>query len=271
MIPMPKKEQKNTLLWIAAGALLAILIVNVVLSLTIGPATPKTATQEAPKSVDMMIITEPSCTNCFDASLYQPELERIGVTFGKVSTSERGTTTADRLIKKYGITKLPALVFSKELGTYSSVANAWSRVGTIADDGSYILQGNNPPYYEIATGKTVGLISLTYLNDSTCAECYDVTQHRQILEQFGMKVTGARVVDIASNEGKALLAQYNITDVPTVIVTGDVAAYPGFDSVWQSVGDVQNGAYVFKNLDALNQPYEDLATGKVVTPPPKTQ
>ncbi len=273
-----KRLFPQRLLWIALILLAAILIANIALlaamsrhTTAASPTTTPAATATA-QPVDLLIITAPDCTDCFNASLYRPQLEGIGVKFGTVTTHSLGDAAAGKLIATYGITKLPALVFSKELGTYSTIAQAWSSVGTVADDGSYILQGSNPPYYDLTTKSVQGMVQVILLGDKACTSCYDPSLHLQVLQRYGMGIGSQQEIDVSSAQGKALLAQYNITEVPTLLLRGEPGLYPNFDQVWQSVGTVEpDGTYVFRNLAALNQPYMDLVNGSVVTPPPATQ
>lgn len=244
-----------------AVALSIVLLINIVGLVVLYVAPPETGEG----GVDLLMIVNPTCDNCFNASLYQPELAAIGVTFDDVKTVEYGTHAATRAIKKYDITKLPALVFSKELGQYDAVANAWSRVGTIAKDGNYILQGTNPPYYDLGTGKVRGLVSVTYLDKASCDDCYDPQLHRDVLTRYGMVFSNEQTIDVDSPEGQALIEQYGITKVPTILLKGDASLYPGFDAVWQSVGKrFEDGTYIFTNIDSIEQPYYDLENDSLV-------
>ena len=74
-------------------------------------------------------------------------------------------------------------------------------------------------------------------------------------------------VDISSAEGKALVEKYAIKKVPTVVISGDLREYEGFDTVWGQVGSIEeDGTYVFRQLEVLSQNivYKDLTTGEVV-------
>jgi hypothetical protein len=245
---------------IALGALLVINIVIIALLVRQPAATPRAgAPAPAPTSpsVNLILISAP-CADCFNASRYQPQLVNAGIKFGTVTQLDSGTPAAAKAIGTYGIQKLPALIFSKELGSYSQVVGSWQSVGTIAADGSYILQGLNPPYYDLATKSVKGLVTLTYVNDSGCQLCYDVTLHRQVLDRFGMRFSQIQSVDISSLEGRALVAKYNITATPTVVLSADAGLYPGFDQVWSSVGIVAaDGSYVFTELGAIGRPYKN--------------
>jgi hypothetical protein len=250
---------------IALGALLVINIAIIAFLLGRPAATPPAGapipspspSANSSPAVSLTLISAP-CADCFNGSLYQPQLANAGVKFGTVTQLDSGTAEAQKAIGTYGIQKLPALIFSKELGSYSQVAGSWQGVGTIAKDGSYILQGLNPPYYDLATKSVKGLVTLTYVNDSLCQLCYDVTLHLQVHNRFGMRFKDIRTVDVSSPEGRSLVAKYNITATPTVVLSADAGLYPSFDQVWSSVGiAAADGSYVFTELGAIGRPYKN--------------
>ncbi|MBR9693246.1 hypothetical protein GOV07_04965 [Candidatus Woesearchaeota archaeon] len=241
-----------------ATALLAVFIVNVILLFQIGGEPAATG------AVEVFIIKAPGCDDCFDPALYLPEFEALDVPLGEAKVYEY--KDASRKIKKYELTKLPAMVLSEELSQYPLITDAWDRVGTIAKDGSYILAGSPPPFYDLEEERVRGVIDLMYLSDVSCTGCYDVTGHKSILARFGMAIGEELTIDIASPEGAALLAEHGLTQVPTVILTGEASLYPGFDDVWTSVGRSDGETHIFTNLGALGLPYKDLSTGELITP-----
>jgi hypothetical protein len=108
-----------------------------------------------------------------------------------------------------------------------------------------------------------GKFSLVYLTDENCAECYDITQHRPIIEGYAAKPLEERFVDLADPEGQKLVADYSIKKVPTIILSGDLSVYPAFQEIWPQVGTIEeDGAYVFRETEVMG-PYFDLETGKV--------
>ena len=110
------------------------------------------------------------------------------------------------------------------------------------------------------------LISFVLLTDITCTQCYDVTQHEVILKQFGINAA-AKVADVKSVAGQALVGRYGIKMVPTFVLTGDTAEYPSLKAVWPQVGMVaSDGTYVFTKGVPLMGIYKDLTTNKIITP-----
>lgn len=265
-----KKYFSEEMMWTFVAILGLLLFANilVIVLLTMSNKTPATGLNGTAlaEEVSLRVVTAKDCTLCPDAGLYQQELTKLGVNLKTIEDVDKDSVEGKKLIKKYELTKLPALIFSKELSTYGNVVKSWSRIGTIAKDGSYLLQGAMPPYYDISSKEVKGLVSLTYLNDSSCTKCYDVTIHSSILKRLGLAIKSVKTVDVSSDEGKALIDKYDIKKVPTIIIQGNLSIYPNFDTVWKSVGSVVNKGYVFTNLDALKQPYKVLATGELVTP-----
>ncbi len=254
--------------WLQTGiiVLCALLVINIVglIGLQLD-YTPKETSTASDSAVDLLLVVNSDCTDCFDASQYEPELTTLGVEFGAVETVEFDSSAGKKAVKKYDLTRIPALVMSDELAQYETISGAWSRIGTVAKDGSYILQGSPPPFYDLEEERVRGLVSVIYLDDASCEACYDPQVHKQILARLGMGFEEERVVDIASEEGQGLLSQYDITAVPTILLRGEASLYPSFDGLWQSVGrSDEDGTYVFTNLPALEQPYKDLSSGLVM-------
>jgi len=209
-----------------------------------------------------------ACKECGNLTALGKQLKSLGVAIDSeesvVSSSERGM----QLINAYGITALPAVILSQDAAEYDIITQAWSQIGDIALDGSFVLRKPQPPYYDLAQKQVRGRLAMIGLTDATCAQCYNVSIHEQIfLSNFGAAFSSTTLHDISSAEGKKLLKQYGITQVPTVIITGDTAAYASIAQIWPQVGTVEeDGAHVFRSLDVLQGlTYKDLETGTVVT------
>ena len=122
------------------------------------------------------------------------------------------------------------------------------------------------PYVLVSTGKVKGRIEFILLTDITCTQCYDVTQHETILKQFGINAS-AKVADVKSVAGQALINKYGIKLVPAFVLLGEVGEYPSLKPVWEQVGKIAyDGAYVFTKGVPFMGTYKDLTTNKVITP-----
>jgi hypothetical protein len=208
------------------------------------------------------------CPQCSNLSTLGDQLKQSGVALTSEKSFSASSEEGKRLINAYSITKLPAVVLSPAAKDYDFIAGQWDQVGDVAPDGSYVLRQVEPPYYDLTSGKVRGLLNLLELTDASCTTCYNASIHKEIfLSNFGAQFSTDRVVDVSSPEGKNLLAQYNLSLVPTIIVTGDPATYPALVAVWPSVGTVEkDGAYVFRKVNLLQGVnYKNLTNGKILS------
>ncbi|MDO8740740.1 MAG: hypothetical protein Q7J54_04195 [Candidatus Woesearchaeota archaeon] len=220
------------------------------------------------KGVSSVYIKASSCESCSDLTGLVPALKNIGVVFGNEKTFDASSAEGKQLIDRYKILKLPAFIFSKEISQYEEVTSAWSQMGSVEKDGSYVLRLINPPYFDIAASKVTGFVDITYLTDNSCKACYNVTVHKIILsnpQSFGMAISAERYVDISSETGKELVRKYNITLVPTAIISKDAALYPSLTVVWPQVGSVESdGSYIFRDLSVLKVVYKNIANNTII-------
>ena len=64
---------------------------------------------------------------------------------------------------------------------------------------------------------------------------------------MGLEIGSAATVDLSKGEGTDLVRKYNITAVPTIILSRDALLYPGFAIVWSRVGSIEDDALVFRD------------------------
>ncbi len=97
---------------------------------------------------------------------------------------------------------------------------------------------------------------MTMLKDSQCAGCYDVGINKLIVQRFGVDVE-EKTVEAKSEEGKALIIRYNITKIPTFLLSENATLSDQLMQVWTQVGTIENdGVMVFRSPDALDVDYE---------------
>ncbi|HSR89647.1 MAG TPA: hypothetical protein VLK22_04650 [Candidatus Udaeobacter sp.] len=227
-----------------------------------------TETKEAnrPANLELTILNDQNCSDCFDVKPLLDQLQKENVKFNTYQSIDSASEAGKQLITKFAIKKLPTFTLSGELTKNPNLAKFFSQAGDITAN-TFVFRQTGGPYTDVMTGKVKGRLNLTLLTDITCTECYDVTQHENILKQFGMQ-PNAKVVDIKSAEGTALKNKYGIKMVPTFVLSGDVNAYPSFKPVWPQVGIIAtDGAYVFTKGVPLMGTYKNLTTNKVIVPP----
>ncbi|MFA5106676.1 MAG: hypothetical protein WC506_07015 [Candidatus Micrarchaeia archaeon] len=208
--------------------------------------------------VDSVIIYTPSCTQCTDLTQFTAALKQNGVVFSSEKTVDANTSEGQTYIEKYGATTTPFLVLSEGFGAYDSLAPQWSNVGRMVGS-DYVMDIKLPPYYDLATGQVRGLLSMTVISDKACPTCSDLSVYKGIFEQTGVKIEQFKTLDI-TDEGAADLAKtYNVSKLPTFILSGDIAAYGSdFETSIKTGGTMVDGAFVFTNYSVIpNATYVD--------------
>ncbi len=216
--------------------------------------------------VSVILLKDDGCNECTDAAPLITQLKMLGVAVAKEETLSSKSKEGQEAIATYKLTRLPTLVFSSDFGAYEELAGSWKLYGDIASDGSYLFKEITPPYKDIATGAVKGLVTMTYLTDASCNECYNVSVHKQVLGNFGISITGEKQYDYASLEGKALVTKYNVTALPTILLSSEAKEYKALMNVWERVGSVeQDGVFVFRKIDAMGEvTYKNLLNNTVV-------
>lgn len=220
--------------------------------------------------VTATIITDPTCTQCIDPKLTVEAYKKAGVKITEEKEIAWNSAEGQALITQYKVTKLPTFIFSKDIDLYDEVKTNWTRIGTVESDKTYIARNLFLPYRDVEKGQILGLVDLIYLTDSTCSDCYDAqkTQRPILTQSFGIGFSSERTVDVNSSEGQALVGQYKITKVPTILLSSDADQYAGLKNVWKSVGTVESdGRYIFREMARIGSViYKDLTSNEVIRP-----
>ncbi len=155
------------------------------------------------------------------------------------------------LIREYSIKKLPAIVVKGEIDKIG-LGSGFTRTADA------LISIPQPPYVDAATGAVKGLVSLTYVNASSCTECTDLMPAAQNLRSVIM-VKGINVVDKDSPEGKALVKKYSMARLPGILISNDVAEYQIASQIAIAGTLEQDGTIAI----GANPPYLNISTGKV--------
>jgi hypothetical protein len=225
--------------------------------------------QKARKNPRLIVIRPDDCKDCFDINQVTDFLKGVlGVQYKSVQ--ELKASSAGALINQYKIEKLPTFILegdikALDIGKIFDAASIQTQTDKV-----FVYKNNFPPYYNTANQKIEGRFELIYLTDAACKECYDVKLHELALANLVMTPSASSTIDIASTEGKKLVADYKITSAPTILLQGDMAAYQNFAQLWTTVGSVEkDGSYIFREIGLeLMGKYQNIKTGKVITPKP---
>ena len=268
---MIEKSYSDILLWLVAGLVLGAAAYLVFVQMqpvtggvTIPPAgnaTPPASNTANTAVIDVTIINPQDCPSCRSLAEVLPQLlnvtDQFNLTIGYVVNIS--ATEGAALISKYSITKLPAMVIT---GNFSSSFASWwtGGPGTQESDGTLVLRDIYPPYYE--NGSTVGLVNGIAINAPDCPKCMNATDYFTSLEDPAVDVRFSNTNILQGNDAaaQALIAKYNITKLPVLLLSEDAQAYPLFSQYLLGLGDVNGGWFILRNV---TPPYLDLQTGKV--------
>lgn len=215
-----------------------------------------------PASLQITQIIDSSCKNCFDVNKINNVIQELNVNITSFETLELTSAKAKQLITQYNILKVPVEIISGETSK-SSVVSFWNQVGARKIDDVVIIE-SIPPYKDITTNQVKGLVSLIMLTDNSCSSCYNVTLHKLILPTYGVFVVNETTYDINSDKGKELVNKYNITKVPTIMLSPDANVYSTLNQIWKQVGSIgSDGWFIFRATEQMGN-YTDLTTGKLV-------
>ncbi|RMD51525.1 hypothetical protein D6827_02130 [Candidatus Parcubacteria bacterium] len=228
------------------------------------------AAEEAARlaNIELTLITPSDCEECVSVDGMVEYIQKQTVNIVDKQNYSSNSKEGQNLIDQYKITTLPAIIIAGEYNK-NNVSDFFANLATKSNEDNLIWEMKSPVYYDLEKSAPVGLIEITYLTYSACSECYNPTVHRDILEKnFGAKIGNEISVDYNDSEGRALISKYNITQVPTIILSSDTASYPRLSTAWQTVGSIEeDGNYVFRKNEAMNEAvYYDLTTNSIITP-----
>lgn len=219
-----------------------------------------------PKVRTLILEDKERCPDCYDINQYIAALnDTIYMDIERVPPDKESL---------FASTAYPALAFNKTLELYPSLIEGWDQAGyTITFHSGeyagtwYVLPTQNAPYYSTKDARVHGRVTATYLTMSSCSECYDVYIHRTFLNSSRIVPYREVTVDAESAEGRRLIAKYNITAVPTVLLDREAGEYSNLRPGWSIVGSVEpDGTHVFRDLKRLQVVYYDIGRKKLMKP-----
>lgn len=222
-------------------------------------------TGETRGKVSVIAFVDKTCTKCSKLDDIIGSLTDAGMQIAEQKEVDVASAEGKQLAATYKLLYAPVLLMKGDFAAYEDLQEALTQAGTFETDGMYVLRSATPPYRNLSTKRVEGIVSLTYLTDDTCTQCYDPKLHKEILSRLGMAFGEEKYVDVSSEEGQQYMEQYKFTSLPTVILSADASAYQLFDQIWQQVGTKESdGLFVFRRNDALQETYKDLESGEIV-------
>lgn len=196
-------------------------------------------------------IVDKRCDDCFVLTAVVDEIKGQGLSFEKEEVLDYKSLRAKQLIQNYGIENVPSIVLlgvEAELEDFRQVGDA------------LVFDSPDIPYTEVRTGKIRGYISVIYIIESSCDDCYNVSKVVEGMRSVGVRIPYEKRIELSSKQGKELVEKYNIEKVPTIILDQEVDFYDNIRGGWFVYGSVEDDAYVMRNV---TPPYYSVKDGKV--------
>ncbi|MFA4831200.1 MAG: hypothetical protein WC862_05250 [Patescibacteria group bacterium] len=261
-----KKNFNQTLIAFLALAVVVNIAVMGFFTFTVNNKLNNAIEAAKPQPGSLILVIPQDCPACGDLSATSKKIKAQDIELAENKIIAAESDEGKTLIEKFGLQKLPALIFASPEKIKPRLKQSLETGARAAGEDTLIWEQNQPPYVDIKTNSVAGLVSLTYLTDKSCADCYDAAKtQRPILQRFGIAIIAENTVDISEAEGNQLIDAYRITALPTVILSSEAGEYKAFSDVWKQVGTIEeDGSFVFREMNALNATYKDLKTGKII-------
>jgi len=225
-----------------------------------------TSTNQIKGRVSITNIVDSNCQNCSSFVSFVNSLKQSGVFVSDEKTFEYTAAEAKSLISTQNIQRVPAIAMSDDILAYSQIAQYLNSINA-TDIGGIITLTAQPPYLDLKTGTIKGFVDMIELTDNSCSSCYNVSIHLSILQGYGLSAINITNYDVSSADGKAIIQKYNITKVPTFVLSPEASLYSALNKIWPQVGFIsKDGYYVFTATEVMKQygAYKDLSTGKTI-------
>jgi len=111
---------------------------------------------EVQGKVQLTMITDESCEECYQVSIHEKILKGFGLPTNDKIVLDIQSIEGEKLIKKYDIKIIPTIILTGDIDPYSTLTQIWSKVGTVEDDGAYVFRDgakNMGAYKDLSTGK----------------------------------------------------------------------------------------------------------------------
>lgn len=265
---MKKNKLNNILTTILAALLLLNLGVMVTYTAITNSKLNEAINLTKPQEAELTIIIAENCPECktLDALRKYIEEQNIELTSTKSFTAD--SETGKDLIEEHKIERLPAMIFKTDGSLKSTLKKALEKGSKSISEDTIVWEQLGAPYFDLKKSEIAGLVTVTFISDKSCATCYDVEAiHKGVLANFGVKIVNQQTFDMSEEEGHKLIEKYQITKVPTVILSKEVDAYESLKTAWAQAGTVEaDGNYIFREMSLINAIFKDLETNKVNQP-----
>lgn len=98
------------------------------------------ATNKIVGLVDLVMITDESCADCYNVEQNLQILAGLGLKLNTQETYDISSSEGQKFVSKYNIKSVPMIILSSDANLYESFVNAWQQVGSEESDGWFIMR-----------------------------------------------------------------------------------------------------------------------------------
>ncbi|MBU0957581.1 MAG: hypothetical protein KKF56_02090 [Nanoarchaeota archaeon] len=209
--------------------------------------------------IDMKEIIDGTCSECGSLSKMREQFESLGVMVGNYEIIDSKSEAGKGLISGNELKMIPSLLLSKDIDEYWWLTEVLTSVIDDSSDEYYTFKNPIYPHKEILTGKIIGKVDITYLQNSSCEDCFNITELKSGFQRIGVFIDGENYVEVSSSAGKSLISKYNITIIPTVVLSKELGDYDLIEKSLDQVGTFESdGKFVFRGIDGLGVKYQTI-------------
>lgn len=237
---------------------LAAVIAALAASLLVLPAI-----QSPPKpQLKIIEISYAKCNDCFNPTSLIEEIKSLNATIQEKKTVDFESAEAKELVSKYEIKKIPTLVVFGETTKTLELKEFWNLMGNVKEDNAVVITRIPPVYADASSGEVRGRVVATHVIEPNCGKCRNYTYFTKQLEKAGVRIYEEKYVKRNSDEGLFLVKAYNITKVPSLVLSHDINEYAATAAYLATVGSFESdGSFVLRENEP---PYQDLVLDEVV-------
>ncbi len=209
--------------------------------------------------VDFKEIQDSSCKECPGLSSIEKQLETLGVKKKNYTIIDSSLEEGKELVKDNNIKFYNNLLIGKEIKEYWWIFPSLNKVLTEEKNYYVFTEPLVYPYKDAITGIVKGKVEAIYITANNCKDCFNVSVLKEGFEKSGVYISKEKYVDYSSTEGKQLIVNYNITAVPTIIVSKAILDYTTFSETLKKLGTFEkDGSFIFRELKNLNLKYREI-------------
>ncbi len=107
--------------------------------------------------VELIMLTDSSCTTCYNVTINKLIVQRSGVFISSEKNYDITSKEGKDLISKYSVQKVPIIIMSPDTSYYTNFVRIWRSVGSIESDGWFVMRSPDVvgTYKDLTTNQVV--------------------------------------------------------------------------------------------------------------------